>query len=290
LIIYIYGNDSFKKEVDVALKHSNIKFRLDDNSKIIVLKTLDELKNAIEDNPHNIYLIDDSKIIKKDTLNQKIKFLRPKDGIEEEYLLDNGIGDVCIDSIDKLSKHIIQKLEAMNFKKANNKQDLAIEEIHGQNDNHSNSMVQLDEELNELLSKSTKENNTKTDDIFNKVEFTNEAQSKETNEQLNIKNLNFDENLDNEKDTAKRDSQGRKMVNEFSEFDTLNEDDILVALNDSNNATISENLTKKAQLEPPNSSQIMPFNLESSAKDEITKLMTSLLNNKTLEVTIKVKE
>ena len=120
MIIYIYGSENFKKEIKELLNHSNIKFRLDDTGEIKELKSLTSLKDAIEDNPKNIYLIDDSKIIKKNALNQKINFLKPKDGIEQEYLLDHGIGDISVDSMDELSKHIIRKLEAEAFDKESN--------------------------------------------------------------------------------------------------------------------------------------------------------------------------
>lgn len=113
MTIYIYGSDSFKNEINDVLRHSNIKFRLDDKGEIKELNTLNELKNAIEENPNNIYLIDDSKIIKKNILTDKIKFLKPKDGIEQEYLLDHGIGDVSVDSIEELSKHIIRRLDSV---------------------------------------------------------------------------------------------------------------------------------------------------------------------------------
>ncbi|MFY9073581.1 hypothetical protein CRU99_00435 [Malaciobacter mytili] len=110
--IYIYGNSDFKREINNLLERANIKFRLDDNSSIVELNSLDELKDAIEENPENIYLIDDSKIIKKKSLNSKFKFLKPKDGIEQEYLLDHGIGDMSVDSLEELTTHIIRKLES----------------------------------------------------------------------------------------------------------------------------------------------------------------------------------
>ena len=82
--IYIYGNQSFKKEIHETLDHSNIKFKLDNNTVIEEIESLEKLKTTIENNPKDIYLIDDEKIIKKNSLNKKLKFLTPKDGIEEE--------------------------------------------------------------------------------------------------------------------------------------------------------------------------------------------------------------
>ena len=109
--IYIYGNNSFKKEIHETLEHANIKFKLDSDSKIEDITTLNLLKSTIEANPNDIYLIDDEKIIKKNAISQKIKFLTPKDGIEEEFLLDNGIADISVDSLTEIPKYILRKYE-----------------------------------------------------------------------------------------------------------------------------------------------------------------------------------
>lgn len=69
--IYIYGNQSFKKEIHETLDHSNIKFKLDNNTVIEEIESLEKLKTTIENNPKDIYLIDDEKIIKKNSLNKK---------------------------------------------------------------------------------------------------------------------------------------------------------------------------------------------------------------------------
>lgn len=63
--IYIYGNSGFRKEIHSTLNHANIKFKLDESSLIKDIDTLEELQNAIKENPNDIYLIDDEKIIKK---------------------------------------------------------------------------------------------------------------------------------------------------------------------------------------------------------------------------------
>ncbi|AXX93436.1 hypothetical protein CPU12_08755 [Malaciobacter molluscorum LMG 25693] len=115
--IYIYGNSDFNEEINNLLEHANIKFRLDESSSIIQLDNIDELKDAIEENPEDIYLIDDSKIIKKKSINSKFKFLRPKDGIEQEYLLDHGIGDMSVDSLEELTTHIINKIDSSTSNK-----------------------------------------------------------------------------------------------------------------------------------------------------------------------------
>ena len=53
--IYIYGNQSFKKEIHETLEHSNIKFKLDNATVIEEINTLTKLKAAINENPNDIY-------------------------------------------------------------------------------------------------------------------------------------------------------------------------------------------------------------------------------------------
>ena len=98
-----------KKKIHETLEHSNIKFKLDNNTVIEEINSISKLKQIIKDNPKDIYLIDDEKLLKKNSLNKKIKFLTPKDGIEEEFLLDSGIADLSIDSLRELPKYIIRK-------------------------------------------------------------------------------------------------------------------------------------------------------------------------------------
>ena len=297
MIIYIYGSDSFKKDIHNVLSHSNIKFRLDEHGEIIDLKTLDELKNAIEDNPNNIYLIDDSKIIKKNGLNQKIKFLKPKDGIEQEYLLDNGIGDISVDSIEELSKHIIKKLETIiDEKESDDIQESIIEivdEAYEKNDLEEKDYIQLDDELSSLLSQVEEKN----DNIFDD-ENTSELDLKieEKEDSSTLQDLSFEEDFDKIEIEEKKledlnknieeSIQGDEMADKFSEFDTLNEDEILAAL---------DGLDSDASITTNNKVSSTSNNTESvnisgaSNVDEIAQLISKLLNNKTLEITVKVK-
>jgi hypothetical protein len=160
LKIYIYGNQSFKKEIHETLEHSNIKFKLDNNTVIEEISTLEKLKRTIENNPNDIYLIDDEKIIKKNSLNKKIKFLTPKDGIEEEYLLDSGIADLTIDSLKELPKYIIRKYEELKLLEP--KIEVEEEKVE-----ETKSSIELDEELSMLLSKGNIDNlNEGIDEIF----------------------------------------------------------------------------------------------------------------------------
>jgi hypothetical protein len=341
LIIYIYGSDKFKKDIHKVLDHSNIKFRLDEQGEIVDLETLDELKDAIEDNPDNIYLIDDSKIIKKNSINQKIKFLQPKDGINQEYLLDHGIGDMSIDSIDELSTHIIKKLEAMDLGEEEIQDSIIeiVEDAYEKDSDEETSSYQLDDELSALLSATNGEDEatfseeniqkedkeeTSEEEILNSVEAVDEIsfllgdngedkeavesdnENDEENEELpSLGELSFEEYFDsitqeeNKEEENKEENnkiyiedvpQGEKMADEFSEFDTLSENDILAALNGLDNVSVTnekkDNLPSSESSESKNES----LDISSSNSEDIAKLITQLLNNKTLEITIKVKD
>ena len=108
LIIYIYGNTKFKKEIKSLLLKSNI------NENIINIDKLDKLKKTIKDSPNDIFLIDDSKIIHNRLLN-KINFLKAKDAIEKEFLDKYGIGDICFNSMNSFINYILNRLKTSNF-------------------------------------------------------------------------------------------------------------------------------------------------------------------------------
>ncbi|HRM34820.1 MAG TPA: hypothetical protein PLX81_00520, partial [Aliarcobacter cryaerophilus] len=87
--IFIYGNQNFKNEVHKILLNSKIETILED-VKIEDISNIDILKENIAKNPDDIYLIDEDKIIKK----SRFKFLKQKDGIEEDFLLQYGVNDL----------------------------------------------------------------------------------------------------------------------------------------------------------------------------------------------------
>lgn len=144
--IYIYGSQSFKKEIHQTLEHANIRFKLGDNTLINEISNLKELKEIIKNNPNDIYLIDDTKIIKKNSLNKKLKFLAPKDGIDEEILLDSGIADLSIDSVNEIPRYILKKYEEV---KLNEPKEVQINNDFEENDHK----IELDDELSSLLVK-----------------------------------------------------------------------------------------------------------------------------------------
>lgn len=374
--IYIYGNNSFKKEIYETLEHSNIKFKLDDNSLIKDIDDLSELKRTIQNNPNDIYLIDDEKIIKKNSLNKKIKFLTPKDGIEEEFLLDNGIADLSINSLSEIPKYILRKYEEEKYSNSNAKDSTVDDEFDKENS------LELDDELAQLLAKeepiipkkeevsfddenledlfnlgkdinfgepediieslenfednSSDVSKTEFDDIMNfndnfglnnisfdydDKDITKDIQEKEDfsdiefNNELEdenevFENLNFlDEIFSNEKIEKKEDVEkieekksiknintnesltGENMNNDkFFELDSLNEKDLLEAINNIDNKIDCKKQELSVKTNSPEK-DTTSLNISSGTSiDELAQLISKLLNNKTLEITIKIKD
>ncbi len=299
MVIYIYGSDSFKKDIHSLLNHSNIKFRLDEHGEIKDLKSLNELKEAIEDNPNNIYLIDDEKIIKKNSLNKKIKFLQAKDSIDQEYLLDNGIGDISVDSMDELATHIKKRLESLIHEKESSEiQESIVEMVEdAYEQDETKQYIQLDDELSELLA----HNNSKEDDkLEDAVSLIDDIDNINKDDFSSLKDLNFEEDSDNietiENKNIEEDVnivetiQGDKyMSDDFSQFDTLKEDEILTALGDINTVDDFSNTLKESPSINKVSSTSDNIEVNGSNVNDIAELISKLLNNKTLEITIKVK-
>ena len=163
--IYIYGNQSFKKEINNTLEHSNIKLKLDNDVTIEEIQNLNELKEAIKINPNDIYLIDDDKIIKKNSLNKKLKLFMPKDGIEEEYLLQSGVSDLSIDSLKELPKYIIKRYEELNSSSLEQKNGSEIMEQVSDSENSEKDVIELDDELSMLLTKGDENNDKNHKDV-----------------------------------------------------------------------------------------------------------------------------
>lgn len=233
--IYIYGNQSFKKEIHETLEHSNIKFKLDNNTVIEEISTLEKLKRTIENNPNDIYLIDDEKIIKKNSLNKRIKFLTPKDGIEEEYLLDSGIADLTIDSLKELPKYIIRKYEELKLLEP----EIEVEEEKVE---ETKSSIELDEELSMLLSKGNMDNLDEgideifdldndfdnLDDLIGRIDSNEEikdndnfAQITSFNDDFGLNNISFDYD---DNDVLSKDTTENKNSKLIEELDFLGEE------------------------------------------------------------------
>ena len=93
--IFIYGGNTFRNEIHKILDHGNIRFKIEDGEviDIVPLRTLIE---KIEEDPSQIFIIDQNKIIEDDFIKKYLKFLVPKDGIEKSFLDEFGIGDISI--------------------------------------------------------------------------------------------------------------------------------------------------------------------------------------------------
>ncbi|MGA1940552.1 hypothetical protein [Arcobacter sp. YIC-310] len=373
--VYIYGNSGFKKEIHETLEHANIKFKLDDDSVIKDINSLDELKNIIKNNPNDIYLIDDEKIIKKNGISKKIKFLTPKDGIEEEFLLDNGIADLSVNSLKEIPKYIIQKHEqqkkietediqnsianivddAYNKEEENNKikedensmddefsddfeldpelaallekdEDAPIEIIEEETINKDNFELKTDDEnlmsekeLENLMKfdedvglnntsfdyddEKSKEdenendleidslmNDLENDDIINQLD--NEIDFEPIEKNIEEDHENLDDLLDEDMNTNSFEEsiKGEKMSDEFSELDSLNESDILSAIENLDDIKPLNTKNEESKISNNSSKSEQSVEVSSSSAQDITELITKLLNNKTLEITIKIKD
>ena len=327
--IYIYGTSHFKKEMHKTLIDSNIKLKLGANNLIKEVESLNALKEIITENPKEIFLIDSSKIITKNSFAKKIKFLTPKDGIEEEFLLDRGIADLSVDSLEEIPKYILKKYEQekgindensflednLNMTKQDimlddnffvdteenitvNKNNVDFSDNIGLNNisfnyyddntiNDTCSSLDDEELLKNLMSIS---NNTFEDN------FEDNPQKEEhiENEVLDItKELELDNLLTKIKETKQEKKEATKEVNmennNFSELDFISEKDLLDALN------IEQSVQQRSFEKPiQNSVEILNnnevLNISSSNLDELAKFFSKILNNKTLEITIKIKD
>ena len=109
--IYIYGGTTFSNEIHKVLDHGNIRFKIEDGE-VMDITTLPHLKELILEDPHQIFLIDQNKIIEEDFIKKFLKFLLPKDGIDKRFLDLHGIGDISARTYDDLSIYLIKRLES----------------------------------------------------------------------------------------------------------------------------------------------------------------------------------
>ncbi len=301
--IFIFGNASFKSDIHKVFEHSNIKFRLSDSDSIQEIRTLIELRTTIKNYPKDIFLIDDAKIFRKNSLNEKIKFLKPRGAIEEEFIKKYGVEEIKIDSLEDLPKHIIQKLEESNSSNIdddyhNAGDDLDIQEsiidivdeaYNNENltnidkiDNidEENDKIQLDDELSSLLISEEEVSDNVQEEIKEELE----------EDSIIEENINSEDKLDSEDEKEIIKGEGEDMSDEFSELDNINESDILAALDGLEDVDINSIAPAKTEAQSSQESQSnIGVEVGSSNVNEIAALITSLLNNKTLEITIKVK-
>ena len=360
--IYIYGSRNFKKEIHEVLNRSKIRLKLDDETLISDIDSLEELKEIIKNEPEELYLIDNSKIVTKKSLSNKIKFLTPKGAIEEDFLSEHGVAELSINSLDELPKYILKKYEERKDKtEYDNPKIIPPEDYFHE---ISTPSMELDDELAMLLSneESSKQEidelkNETLDDIFS---FDNDSNNLENmigeideeddfqtnisddfNDNFGLNNISFDyddkalvneEMIDNnilddissieiedfDKDSSFEEifeedanflnesilenenikieeinySKGRNMIEEdFSELDSLNERDILEALNGTSSdfGTFQNSFPEQKSISTNKDTGSFQVSNGTNVND-LAQLLSNLLSNKTVEITIKIKD
>jgi len=128
LNIYIYGELSFKMEIHKILDHGNIRFKIGDGE-VIDVEYLYDLEELIEEDPTQIFIIDQNKIIEDSVTTKLFKFLIPKDGITQKYLDHYGMGDVSIRTYKDLIIHIEKRLEFIENSKPKAHEITSIEDM-----------------------------------------------------------------------------------------------------------------------------------------------------------------
>lgn len=126
--IYIYGELSFKMEIHKILDHGNIRFKIGDGE-VIDVEYLYDLEELIEENPTQIFIIDQNKILENSLTTKIFKFLVPKDGIAQKYLDHHGMGDVSIRTYEDLMIHIEKRLESIEKSKPKAHEITSIEDM-----------------------------------------------------------------------------------------------------------------------------------------------------------------
>ncbi|MFW3439917.1 hypothetical protein ACN9J6_00110 [Aliarcobacter butzleri] len=215
--IYIYGNQRFKKEIYKILDSSQIK-KIDNNVIIKEISNLNDLKETIKAQPKDIYLIDDEKIIKKDSL--KSKFFAPKDGVDEQFLVESGVNDLTINSLNEIPEYIIRKYEL----------EKNLEDIKKEN------KVELDDELSKLLANETQiekkpENipEIKDDEIVSGVnlnELENLIETTEETENIDLHRLDNNDKITNEFEDFNNDFGLNNISFDYDDDNILNDNSL----------------------------------------------------------------
>lgn len=261
--IYIYGSQNFKKDIHEELSRSNIDYKLADNGFIQDVNSIDALKELMEDNPEDVFLIDDAKIIKENLINSKIKFLKPKDGIEQKYLKKMGIDDFSVDSIQDISTYILKKMKELGIDDDEDFDDRS--EI----ENSISDIVKDAYSLEDEDSLENFENETENDYELSDDLKTLLASNKEEKSEI----VKLDEI--NSKDNSMKEI---KNIEDFTSLEELSEDDILAAFS---GMEITPKVSKTEGKE---------VSIKLDNPEDIKEFLSKLLNSKALEITVKVKE
>lgn len=293
--IYIYGNKDFKKEINELIKHSNLKFRMNDDDEILELTSLNELKETILNTPEDIFLIDESKIYTNNLLNKNLKFLKAKDSIDKEFLVQNGIGDINVDSLDALGTYLISKYKDVNEKDSNDFEEIdeiqssiidIVEDAYNENEENIKSnnnseneideeYLKLDDDLSSLLSRSPSEESKEEE-----YNLSTKVQSEEKLDDILLELDKKDDSIIHISEIEDLAIKGEEM-----NIDDLNESDILSALSLDVNNLVSTNSNNERNLASQNNNS---FKIDLNNADDLAKLLKELSQNKTLEITVKV--
>jgi hypothetical protein len=255
LNIYLYGDTTFKKEISKVLDKHKVKQRIEHIGEVVKLTKLQDLKKAILSNPRDIYLIDHEKIITNSFLTNLLPFLKPKDGIKKDFLDDNGIGDVSVDEIGDVAVHILKRIEAIETQSGVcNIDDYKVQDFIQQELDSTE-----EHKINESLSQNIYEDSQNL--IVDEIE-----------EQDNNYNSSIGETME-----------------QLTQLDDISEADLLDALShiDGLDVESSVNGIKVSSQGSNESSQTIE--VDSSNLGDIAALLEQLKNNKTLEISIKVK-
>lgn len=104
--IYIYGTTNFKSKIQSILTKANLGLKIENINTILKIKT------TIEASPKDIFIIDESKILKTNFFTTKLRFLYSSESIEREFIDKYGIGDVCFNSINSMISYIQSRINA----------------------------------------------------------------------------------------------------------------------------------------------------------------------------------
>lgn len=247
--IFIYGKDDFKKDIRKILNDSKIDDKLDD-IEIIELTNLSDLKEQIASNPDDVFLIDDAKISKK----SKFGFIKAKDAIEEDFLLQCGVSELSIDSFAEIPEYIVKKHKRLNSLKEQSDMEIIEEDLE---------KLAVEKDASEIINK--EEDKITIEDSFAALNSSNH--SEDFNEDFGLNNVDLDyddssivEEIKDEKTTLNSESLNLSefvsddfdMQNFSFDEDTLSMDSIDELFMDEDNFenTIDKKDTEDLEKEP----------------------------------------
>lgn len=272
--IFIYGKDDFRKDIKRILGESKIDEKLQ-NISIAEILNLEDLKEQIASNPDDVFLIDDEKIFKK----SKFGFLKAKDAIEEEFLLQCGVSELSIDSFEEIPNYITRKYDRLNLKKEPSDSEIINE------DDLDNLVLAKDEEkdLNvdsnqsfledDIVDTEKKEDNTKdehTDNFeedfgLNNIELDYDDKDSLTDKSEAIESMKNEEDILNLDSFISEDFD----MNAFKldeDFD-LNSIDEMLLDSDDKNKELFDNNKEEVFINTPENSLDSKFDIENLDED-----------------------